>query len=82
MADLICMPYAGRHLQRGYWRASKRWCKQMCGDAANTALFRFANNGALATAAPLLKFQDITCIFTSNPVNSLLLFSHSCGPRW
>ena len=35
-----------RHLQRGFWRASKRWCKGMSEDAVNKALLRFANNGA------------------------------------
>ena len=34
-----------RHLQRGFWRASKRWCKGMSEDAVNKALLRFANNG-------------------------------------
>ena len=33
-----------RHCQRGYWRASKRWCKQLPLDSVNKALLRFANN--------------------------------------
>lgn len=36
-----------RHLQRGFWRASKRWCKGMSEDAVTKALLRFANNGDL-----------------------------------
>ena len=35
-----------RACQRGYWRASKRWCKQLPQDAVNKALIRFANNEA------------------------------------
>ena len=35
-----------RHCQRGYWRASKRWCKQLPQDAVSKALIRFANNEA------------------------------------
>jgi len=35
-----------RHCQGGYWRASKRWCKQLPLDAVSKALIRFANNEA------------------------------------
>jgi hypothetical protein len=42
-----------RHLQRGFWRASKRWCKGMSEDAVNKALLRFANNGAHTVAQTL-----------------------------
>lgn len=35
-----------RACQRGYWRASKRWCKQLPQDVVNKALIRFANNEA------------------------------------
>ena len=30
----------------GYWRASKRWCKQMPSETVNKALAIFANNEA------------------------------------
>ena len=33
-----------RHCQRGYWKASKRWCKQLPLESVNKALVRFANN--------------------------------------
>lgn len=42
----ICGMQVFRHLQRGFWRASKRWCKGMSEDAVNKALLRFANNEA------------------------------------
>ena len=35
-----------RHYQNGYWRASKRWCKQLPQDAVSKALVRFADNEA------------------------------------
>ncbi len=35
-----------RACQRGYWRASKRWCKALQPEAVNKALLRFANNEA------------------------------------
>ncbi len=35
-----------RACQRGYWRASKRWCKQLPQDKVDKALIRFANNEA------------------------------------
>ena len=55
----------GRHLQRGYWRASKRWCKQMSEDAVQKALVRFANNGAPALAA--LPFPQQCAEWRSRP---------------
>lgn len=42
----ICGMQVYRACQRGYWRASKRWCKQLPQDAVNKALIRFANNEA------------------------------------
>mmetsp|Transcript_14695 Transcript_14695/g.44358 ORF Transcript_14695/g.44358 Transcript_14695/m.44358 type:complete len:789 (+) Transcript_14695:333-2699(+) len=42
----ICGMQVFRHLQRGFWRASKRWCKGMSEDAVTKALLRFANNEA------------------------------------
>ena len=44
MCQLLLQVY--RACQRGYWRASKRWCKQLPQDAVNKALIRFANNEA------------------------------------
>jgi len=35
-----------RQCQRGYWRASKRWCKALPPEGVNKALLRFANNEA------------------------------------
>eukprot|EP00891_Asterochloris_glomerata_P004565 jgi/Astpho2/4565/Aster-00147 len=40
----ICGMQVYRACQRGYWRASKRWCKQLPQDAVDKALCRFANN--------------------------------------
>ena len=37
-------PQVYRHCQRGYWKASKRWCKQLPLESVNKALVRFANN--------------------------------------
>lgn len=42
----VCGMQVFRHLQRGFWRASKRWCKGMSEDAVTKALLRFANNEA------------------------------------
>jgi len=42
----ICGMQVYRHCQGGYWRASKRWCKQLPLDAVSKALIRFANNEA------------------------------------
>lgn len=47
--EIKCPCLECRHLQRGFWRASKRWCKGMSEDAVNKALLRFANNGAHST---------------------------------
>ncbi len=35
-----------RACQMGYWRASKRWCKQLPAETVNKALAIFANNEA------------------------------------
>ena len=35
-----------RACQMGYWRASKRWCKQLPSETVNRALAVFANNEA------------------------------------
>ena len=35
-----------RASQMGYWRASKRWCKQLPAEAVGKALAIFANNEA------------------------------------
>ncbi len=35
-----------RQCQRGYWRASKRWCKGLPPEAVDQALLRFAHNEA------------------------------------
>lgn len=35
-----------RACQMGYWRASKRWCKQLPSETVNKALAVFANNQA------------------------------------
>ena len=35
-----------RACQVGYWRASKRWCKQLPSETVNKALAIFANNEA------------------------------------
>lgn len=35
-----------RACQMGYWRASKRWCKQMPSETVDKALAIFANNEA------------------------------------
>ena len=35
-----------RACQMGYWRASKRWCKQLPSETVNKALAIFANNEA------------------------------------
>ncbi|KAK9811655.1 hypothetical protein WJX72_007711 [[Myrmecia] bisecta] len=42
----ICGMQVYRSCQRAYWRASKRWCKQLPQEAVNKALVRFANNEA------------------------------------
>ncbi|KAK9907939.1 hypothetical protein WJX75_000286 [Coccomyxa subellipsoidea] len=42
----ICGMQVYRACQRGYWRASKRWCKALQPEAVNKALLRFANNEA------------------------------------
>ena len=62
---VCCCAQVYRHCQRGYWRASKRWCKQLPQDTVNKALLRFANNeagllpadvyGGAAGAIPQLK---------------------------
>ena len=64
---------AGRHLQRGYWRASKRWCKQMSEDAVQKALVRFANNGAHASAMVLQKQAAGVLTSASQPANVQLV---------
>lgn len=45
-ADDTCDAQVYRACQRGYWRASKRWCKALQPEAVNKALLRFANNEA------------------------------------
>ncbi|KAK9822491.1 hypothetical protein WJX81_002556 [Elliptochloris bilobata] len=42
----ICGMQVYRQCQRGYWRASKRWCKELPPEGVNKALLRFANNEA------------------------------------
>ena len=44
VAPAVCPMQVYRACQRGYWRASKRWCKQLPQDAVDKALCRFANN--------------------------------------
>jgi hypothetical protein len=56
-----------RHLQRGFWRASKRWCKGMSEDAVNKALLRFANNGVHAVSQALCWSAVILSIICSIP---------------
>jgi Inositol polyphosphate kinase len=56
-------PFNGRHLQRGFWRASKRWCKGMSEDAVNKALLRFANNGA-----PHIATSESICFTSEQPL--------------
>jgi len=46
LLSLVVAMQVYRACQRGYWRASKRWCKQLPQDAVNKALIRFANNEA------------------------------------
>lgn len=36
-----------RHFQGGYWRASKRWCKQMPLENVPRALIKYADNEVL-----------------------------------
>ncbi|KAK9868755.1 hypothetical protein WJX84_007552 [Apatococcus fuscideae] len=40
----ICGMQVYRHCQRGYWRASKRWCKGLPQDEVRKALLRFPHN--------------------------------------
>ncbi|CAL5229779.1 g13168 [Coccomyxa viridis] len=42
----ICGMQVYRACQMGYWRASKRWCKQLPSETVNKALAIFANNEA------------------------------------
>lgn len=42
----VCGMQVYRHLQGGYWRCSKRWCKTMPLGAVDKALWTFAHNGA------------------------------------
>ena len=66
-----------RHCQRGYWRASKRWCKQLPQDAVSKALIRFANNEAgLSPAAvyggPNGAIAQLKCLESWFQVNNVL----------
>lgn len=75
-----------RHLQRGFWRASKRWCKGMSEDAVNKALLRFANNGAHGASPVWLKHSQsmqrlhhATChaVVSSTKARHMLLVAHT-----
>ncbi len=45
-ADAVHGAQVYRACQMGYWRASKRWCKQLPSETVNKALAIFANNEA------------------------------------
>ena len=40
-----------RNFQRGYWRASKRWCKGLPQEEVRKALLRFPHNESSLRAA-------------------------------
>ena len=74
-----------RHFQRGYWRASKRWCKGLPKEEVRKALLRFPHNesslraedvyggeqGALSQLRQLLQWFEVSTLSLSTRLTFL-----------
>ncbi len=69
-----------RACQRGYWRASKRWCKALQPEAVDKALLRFANNEA--GLRPVDVYGGPNGAFAQLQQLATWFQVHACPPLW